>query len=252
MRCPCRPAIAYAFTLIELLVVISIIALLISILLPSLAAARGTARTVQCISQQRQIGIGFAAYQAESNAYYIPERQTFGTATGADDLLWPAVLMQQKHLSNGLAYRCSEFESEPGVPDFQALSDPPTYVGEAWSWIHYGYNFLHLGASYTLFPSSDPRYAQPARSDEVKQPTRTVLALDAFRVDYATAGVGLYGSYAAYDGYAPAGVGHGRHRSNVGVVWADGHATAVGVSDGWNIYDELTDKNDPDNFWDRK
>ncbi len=52
----------YGFTLIELLVVIAIIALLISLLLPSLAAARATAKRVACAANMRQIGLAFMMY----------------------------------------------------------------------------------------------------------------------------------------------------------------------------------------------
>ena len=65
-----RDQIASGFTLIELLVVISIISLLVGILLPSLGQARDTARRMSCMSNLRQMGIGFAAYSVSNKGYY--------------------------------------------------------------------------------------------------------------------------------------------------------------------------------------
>ncbi len=67
-----RPtATARAFTLIELLVVISIIALLIGILVPSLAAARNVASDVKCKSNLKQVGLAQALY-AEDHGRSAP------------------------------------------------------------------------------------------------------------------------------------------------------------------------------------
>jgi len=75
------------FTLIELLVVVAIIALLIALLLPSLAAARHQAKTVTCSANMRSIGIMFAMYAGEYGRYPIATT-TFanypGDGPGAD------------------------------------------------------------------------------------------------------------------------------------------------------------------------
>lgn len=60
-----------AFTLVELLVVIAIIALLISVLLPALTAAREQALSTQCQSNLRSCGQIFYIY-ANQNRGYLP------------------------------------------------------------------------------------------------------------------------------------------------------------------------------------
>lgn len=62
------------FTLIELLVVISIIALLISILLPALGSARESAKEMQCASNMRNLGLGVFSYTIENNDHYPAQR----------------------------------------------------------------------------------------------------------------------------------------------------------------------------------
>src|SRR3982751_4199907 len=69
------------FTLVELLVVIGVIAILISLLLPSLNRARESARRTQCLSNIRQISQAFFMYTNESKGWF-PSVAVFGTGIG--------------------------------------------------------------------------------------------------------------------------------------------------------------------------
>src|SRR5688572_2523888 len=64
----CHPP---AFTLVELLVVIGVIAILIGILLPTIARARESARRTSCLSNLRQVGMAMRFY-AHDNRDQVP------------------------------------------------------------------------------------------------------------------------------------------------------------------------------------
>jgi prepilin-type N-terminal cleavage/methylation domain-containing protein/prepilin-type processing-associated H-X9-DG protein len=95
MNTALRPSQDRAFTVIELLVVIAIIALLIGILLPGLAGARQAARSVKCLSNQRQIGMALQMYASMYNEY-IPRECGFSedpsTPLARRAPAWPFVL----------------------------------------------------------------------------------------------------------------------------------------------------------------
>ena len=66
-----------AFTIVELLVVITILAVLLALLLPSLSKAREEVRRVICMSNERQLGIYLEGY-ATNNVQAYPHQQAAG------------------------------------------------------------------------------------------------------------------------------------------------------------------------------
>jgi len=76
-----RPGQSLGFTVTELMVVIAIIAIIVAILVPTLSKVRSRARTVQCLTNQRQIALAIYSY-ATSNASRLvsPRTDSNGTA----------------------------------------------------------------------------------------------------------------------------------------------------------------------------
>jgi prepilin-type N-terminal cleavage/methylation domain-containing protein len=155
-----------AFTLVELLVVIGIIAVLISILLPTLSKSRKQAYRVQCMSNQRQLMQAILMY-AQSFKGSLPDSTQRGSYYGSNRVYnsaaepargaadgWIALgkLWYTRALPAGAAkaFYC---------PAVAAVSNAVSYDQEQWSPKNPPYQgIIYIGYMYRVF---DDRFQTP-------------------------------------------------------------------------------------------
>jgi len=73
------------FTLIELLVVIAIIAILAALLLPALSRAKQEAQGSQCMSNLKQLSLGWAMYNSDNRNFFVPNGSEGFQPAGPND-----------------------------------------------------------------------------------------------------------------------------------------------------------------------
>jgi prepilin-type N-terminal cleavage/methylation domain-containing protein/prepilin-type processing-associated H-X9-DG protein len=210
-----KPRKSAGFTLVELLVVIGIIALLISLLLPALNAARVAAKGAKCLSNLRGIEVAEQMY-ANNNRGSLTETMLASDNTALF-----------KYHANANAYEISYYVNATSCPAwFDYVNSGGNLVaGNTTGGVGYGWN--------ACMPNG-------TKLSAIRDPSEVVMWADVVQTD-ANGGIYLSGEQGIEDPFwATAQVTnppsaslpllpnfHGRHGNAGSVLWADGHASKV-------------------------
>jgi prepilin-type processing-associated H-X9-DG protein len=254
-----------AFTLVELLVVIGIIAVLVSMLLPVLNKAREHAKTVQCLSNLKQIVIACNNYSTTWKGVVIPSeyknppldandtRDMWTTILASDGFLPTSLLLDgpEPNPSNSPLYcPSSRTIDSPSRPlDHAKPWKSPVLRPDKWIASSYGMNgHRRLDRKFpaAILPSfisggSGPTTYEMKKMSRARQPARLAFVLDGY------GGVAL-------DSWSPTRLTienvDPRHerRTKTNVAFFDGHAETFLRKDLpdenniWAFPDQLTAK----------
>lgn len=238
------------FTLIELLVCISIIALLISILLPSLQSARNAALRVQCANHLRQLGIASNLYATDNGGIIPPYARSLSGNTNQD---WQQFLMLDGYItadttslnSAGLFIDASRLTAGgkvvlcPASTITRNLSSRPI-----WREGHYGANPIITGTFNGPRSTLTTPITNIYRYDDIQSASLKMLHMDAgfgqmspHRVlapqntQYLPGG-SRNGNITALPAFKSADALNGRHPDrSINVAFVDGHVQTLHVTE---------------------
>ncbi|MHB9071213.1 MAG: type II secretion system protein [Sedimentisphaerales bacterium] len=202
------------FTLVELLVVISIIALLLSILMPSLSAAREQAKAITCASRLSQTALALDMYAQANNERFPPVAKQFSRET--EIVLWQIRL--RPFIPGGKEGRTYEIIHCPSIP----------LEIKGYSTMTYGMN--------GLYDTFDSQGGQAKNRLKAKTPGQVILVADSIAKDrgkllrwphpyYGMSLMLIPESYSKVIYFAYGEAADLRHRKATNILYMDGHVT---------------------------
>lgn len=141
------------FTLVELLIVISVIAILIAVLLPTLSSAREQANRIRCLSANRMVNLAIQGYQLEHKGWFPSEFTSAGSVLPTETTSVVGGVAIQNVLVDG-QYTSKDVFTNKGCPEAPLKystghgnvyydSPPQGSIGIGISWL------LQFGQAYT-------------------------------------------------------------------------------------------------------
>jgi prepilin-type N-terminal cleavage/methylation domain-containing protein len=184
------------FTLIELLVVLSVIALLVSMLLPALGQARERAQRVLCLTREHDCGMVCLLY-AEDERGYLPQGNIGASEETAEfwtETNWVSCttlhekygITEESGLCASWEKRWSEFFYQPPVHDTKFTGAGGTSVG----FIYFGRRYDTPGTAYSPVLADGRGYRCLRRVTDSRKNVTSATLLACYHWDGNSAGRG--------------------------------------------------------------
>jgi len=130
------------FTLVELLVIIAVIGILTSLLIPALNQAREKGRTISCMNNLKQQGLGIAYYCDDNDGYYPPVNDSYYKMAFVFENSWSWQLYNSKYVTSGQTFQCPTATGYCTNEYSNGMHDVIHTPNDNYSYAHlvYGYN----------------------------------------------------------------------------------------------------------------
>ena len=163
-----------SFTLIELLVVVAIIAILAALLLPALQGSKEQARTAQCISNHRQLGLAMQMYANDYQGFIVEQNGSDLPPPAPGDA--PSWIQTLRLLNYVQDVRTNWAWTAPWPEKAAGLVKCPSW--DRWNYFH-GYRHSRLGLNIHIGHwHPNPLYTRRLRFSDLTRPSQTYLVAD--------------------------------------------------------------------------